>query len=88
MNNINVEEFLGTVEYEENKSSVFKYSKWNAQTAFNRLQISREAKKSLLSQINDNVNGLPLETRKMYDDVICLLEKIERKEIATIIYGE
>lgn len=89
MNNINVKDVLGTVEkVKANKPSVFNYSKWNAKTAFNRLQISREIMKQLAQGINDNVEGLPVETRKTYDLIMELLEKVQEEEIRTIKFGE
>lgn len=87
MGDINVREVLGTVGSHSSPSE-FKWAKWNSTTAFNRLTVLRETRKSLVNGINANVEDLPVETRKKYDKVVRLLKEIESDEIRTITYGE
>ena len=87
MSDINVRESLGTIDPIK-KPSELRWAKWDAETAFNRLQVSRETRKILTDGINANVESLPLETREMYDQVIRLMKEIESAEIRTIKFGE
>lgn len=89
MNEIDVRKALGTIDVPKVKrKSEIRYAKWDAEKAFNRLNVSRETLDFLVAGINENASGLPLETREMYDEVIELLKKIEAAEINTIKYGE
>ena len=87
MNVSEIREALGTVETKRFSSS-FNNVKWNANTAFNRLQIIREMEKYLIGEINKNVNGFPIEIRMKYDKIIDLMKEIEEDEIRTIKFGE
>lgn len=89
MSDINVKAVCDYFDHNiKEEKSEFKFKKWNAETAFKRLSISREVSKNLIDGINENADSMPLTTRKLYDEIIQLIKKIEIAEIETIRYGE
>ena len=84
---INVKDVLGTEESEYTPSA-FRCVKWDAESAFGRLQVSRETQKMLIAGINENASDLPVSIRVRYDKVIKILKEIEKDEIQLIAFGE
>lgn len=84
-NEMNVKE---CIEGKKQKKSNLAYPTMNSTNAFHRLVAVRQLKKELISKVNDNVEGMPQETRDMYDDLICLMKKIEIEEGMAVALGE
>lgn len=84
---LDIKTALGTVETIPTRTA-FRYAKFDAEKAFNRLQILRRTKGSLIDGINENASDLPMDLRKKYDKIAFLLEELEHEEVKLIEFGE
>lgn len=84
---LDIKTALGTKETIPTRSA-FKYSKFDAEKAFNRLQILRRTEEALINGINENANDLPMDLRKKYDRIAVLMEELEHEEVQLIAFGE